>query len=175
MFEAFKRFIPLNFAQICRFSKLGTFIPPPIKPDCDAYVWNQITQFFTDIDQICKSKGFNRTDYSFHFHNYFLDSSALFGLPNEVPAYPYIKDKSDISDSNTDVTSSTRRTSRALKNKSRARKNKSKSGGSIRENKSEHRRYPYNGVKKVVPDEHVDVSNASNNTEQFYDNIRPPY
>lgn len=89
MFEAFKRFVPTDFAQLCHFSELGGTIPQPINPTFSSNAWHLVHHSLQESEEHCKRKGINKTDYASGCINYLVDSSAMFSAqPNHSPVFP---------------------------------------------------------------------------------------
>ncbi|GJJ15046.1 hypothetical protein Clacol_009321 [Clathrus columnatus] len=64
MLEAFKRFIPTNLAQTCRFSGMqGDFIPKAINPALKTNVWVWVLRFLWECEESCRRSGINKQEY----------------------------------------------------------------------------------------------------------------
>ncbi|GJJ06526.1 hypothetical protein Clacol_000718 [Clathrus columnatus] len=81
-FEAFKRLIPTNFAELCRFdSRLNSNIPQPTpSPGFTGApnVLNKVADMLKESDEVCMKQGFKRSDYHFSFMSYFEHGRTLF-------------------------------------------------------------------------------------------------
>jgi len=81
MFEAFKTFVPTNFTQLCRFSKLGSSVPPPLSTKCSTTVWTRVEMDLKEYDAEIARKGINKAEYIQGSLNYFVGSSPVFSSP----------------------------------------------------------------------------------------------
>lgn len=75
MFEAFKRFIPTSFAELCRFEpQFGNIIPKPFDSTFTTNVWDSVRESLLESEQ-CGEERVDKSD-DVSPNNYFVGSSV---------------------------------------------------------------------------------------------------